>query len=357
MIDPSRIQNSRILIVDDKESNVRLLEKVLEAENFRNYLSTTDSRAATDLYQAYQPDLLLLDLRMPHIDGFEVMEALREQSNDDYLPILVLTADLAQTTRIRALKAGAKDFLTKPFDQLEVITRIRNILEVRLLYNDLRDQNIILEQKVKERTEELRQTRLEIIHRLSRAAELHDQGTGMHLLRISQYSGCVARAAKLAGAEAELILSASPMHDVGKIGIPDSLLLKPGNLNEEEWVIMQTHTTIGHELLSGHDSAIMNMASSIALHHHERWDGTGYPQGLRGSDIPIEGRIVALCDVFDALISKRPYKDQWPLETAVREIHGLSGIAFDPQLVEAFGTALSEIKQVIRKTEIGTSVA
>jgi putative two-component system response regulator len=292
---------------------------------------------------------------MPHVDGFDVMEALREQFHDDYLPILVLTADLAHATRIKALEAGAKDFLTKPFDQLEVVTRIRNILEVRLLYSDLKDQNVILEEKVRERTEELRQTRLEIIHRLSRAAELHDQGTGMHLLRISQYSGCVARSAGLPDNEAELILSASPMHDVGKIGIPDSLLLKPGQLNEEEWIVMQTHTTIGHDLLSGHDSTIMKMASSIALTHHERWDGTGYPRSLAGEEIPIEGRIVALCDVFDALISKRPYKEQWPLETAVDEIQGLSGSAFDPSLVEAFDIALPDIRRIIRKTEVGVT--
>jgi putative two-component system response regulator len=251
--------------------------------------------------------------------------------------------------RIRALESGAKDYLTKPFDPLEVVTRIRNIVEVRLLNEDLRHQNAILEQKVRERTEELRQTRLEIIHRLSRAAEFHDAGTGVHIMRMSQYCALVARAAGLSETRAELVLSASPMHDVGKIGIPDSLLLKPGPLNAEERAAMERHTSIGAELLSGHESPLMRMAAQIALTHHERWDGQGYPQGLAGEDIPLVGRIVSVCDVFDALVSRRPYKPPWPWEQSVREVDDLSGSAFDPDVVHAFHVALPAIQEIMTR--------
>jgi putative two-component system response regulator len=352
MITPDRILNARILIMDDQESNVRLLEKLLQQEGYRQVLGATDSRLALDLYRSYAPDLLLLDLLMPNRDGFEVLEDLCPELEKDHMPVLVLTADLAQSTKLKALKAGAKDFLTKPFDQAEVLTRIKNMLEARLLYQDLRDQNRILEDKVRERTEELRQTRLEIIQRLSRAAEYHDKGTGWHILRIGQFCGCVARAMGLAVEHADLILSASPMHDIGKIGIPDHILLKAGALSEDEWVIMRTHTTIGAELLSGLDSTLMRTAAQIALTHHERWDGTGYPRKIRGEAIPIEGRIVTLCDVFDALISARPYKESWPFTDALNEVRAMAGTALDPAVVEGFFRALPSIKDVIRRIEV-----
>jgi putative two-component system response regulator len=351
MIPLSRIVSARILIVDDQESNVLLLEKILSAAGHTNVLSTTDPRQVLDLYRAFRPDILLLDLHMPFLDGFEVMALLRTALKEDYIPILVLTADITQPTRLKALECGAKDFLTKPFDQVEVVNRIRNILEVRLLYTDLKDQNQILEQKVQERTQELMETRLEIIHRLGRAAEYRDKGTGLHILRISHFSACLARAARLPREEQEVILSSSPMHDIGKIGIPDSILLKPGKLDAEEWTIMKTHTTIGAELLAGHDSLLMKIASVIALTHHERWDGQGYPRGMKGEEIPLEGRIVALSDVFDALISDRPYKKSWPMEDALAEIDSLRAKAFDPGLVDAMHEALPEIREILRKIE------
>jgi putative two-component system response regulator len=342
-----RLLSARILIVDDQDANVLLLEKILQGAGHPNVLSTTDPRQVIDLYRAFHPDILLLDLHMPHLDGFEVMALLRAALREDYLPILVLTADITQPARLKALQSGAKDFLTKPFDQVEVVNRIRNILEVRLLYNDLKDQNQILEQKVKERTKELMETRLEIIHRLGRAAEFRDKGTGLHILRISHFSACLARAAGLPAHRQEVILSSSPMHDIGKIGIPDSILLKPGKLDPEEWEIMKTHTTLGADLLAGHDSVLMKAAAVIAITHHERWDGEGYPKRLRGEDIPLEGRIVALCDVFDALISERPYKKSWPLAEAIREIDSLGGKSFDPELVDALHEALPNMREVM----------
>ncbi|MBN1423211.1 response regulator [Candidatus Fermentibacteria bacterium] len=349
MITPDRIVQARILVVDDEPANTRLLEQLLGKAGYENYLSTSDPRTVADLYEAFRPDLLLLDLHMPGMDGFEVMQHLSTKTTDGYVPILVLTADPDQAVRIRALESGAKDFLTKPFDPVEVATRIRNLIEVRLLYEDLRQQNVILEQKVRERTEELHQTRLEIIHRLSRAAEFHDTGTGVHIMRMSQYCALVARTAGLSDAQADLVLSASPMHDVGKIGIPDRILLKPSALSAEERAVMQRHTVIGAELLSGHRSTLMRMAATIAYTHHERWDGTGYPRGLAREDIPIEGRIVSLCDVFDALISPRPYKPSWPRGEAVREVNRLSGMAFDPSLVDAFHVALPAIEEIIER--------
>lgn len=352
MIPAERIKRSRLMIVDDQEANVLLLERMLQSAGFTNVVSTSDPAEVEDLYNGFRPDLLLLDLHMPRLDGFAVMEKLKAGLGNDYLPILVLTADSTRETRLKALEAGAKDFLTKPLDPVEVMNRIRNLLEVRLLYEDLRNQNAILEEKVRERTQELKDTRLEVIHRLGRAAEFRDEGTGLHLMRISRFSVCLSKAVGLPGDITDLLYSASPMHDIGKIGIPDRILFKEGRLDDEEWAIMRTHTTIGADLLSGHDSPLMKTAAQIALTHHERWDGGGYPSGLRGEDIPMEGRIVALCDVFDALISRRPYKEKWPLGQAVMNIEAESGGAFDPYLVAKFHESLMEIKEVFRQLEM-----
>jgi putative two-component system response regulator len=349
MIALERILESRILIVDDQEANLLLLEKILEGEGYGHTLTVADSRQVVDLCRGFRPDLLLLDLHMPYLDGFQVMEQLRDAQVDEFLPILVLTADCTRETKLRALRIGARDFLTKPFDHLEVMNRIRNMLEVRLLQQDLQAQNRILEEKVRERTVELADTRMEVIHRLSRAAEFRDQGTGLHLLRMSRFALCLAEAAGLDRAHCDLILAASPMHDIGKIGIPDRILFKPGRLDAEEWVVMRTHTTIGAELLAGHDSALMRAAAQIALTHHERWDGAGYPHGLKGEAIPIEGRIVALSDVFDALLSQRPYKQAWPQEDAVKAIDEDAGTAFEPRLVDCFHDALPEFEAIIQK--------
>jgi putative two-component system response regulator len=272
-----------------------------------------------------------------------VMAALRKAFPLDYLPVIVLTAAQEKQTRLRALSEGAKDFLTKPFDLVEATSRIRNILEVTLLHKRQRDQNRVLERLVRKRTQELHETRLEIIRRLGRAAEYRDNETGLHIVRMSHFSAIIGRAAGMSEYEADLMLNASPMHDIGKIGIPDRILLKPGKLDAEEWEIMKTHAAIGARILSGHESELMEMAQMIALSHHEKWDGSGYPHGLRGEEILLEGRIVALADVFDALTSERPYKKAWPLEQAFAEIRRLSGIHFDPHLVEVFQQVLPQI--------------
>jgi putative two-component system response regulator len=274
------------------------------------------------------------------------MERLNEIESETYAPVLVLTAQNDNETKIKALKSGAKDFLTKPFDQHEVLLRIGNMLEVRLLHNQQRDLNRMLDEKVKERTQELNDTRLEIIRRLGRAAEFRDNETGFHIIRMSKFSQMMALEAGLSEKMAELILNASPMHDIGKIGIPDRILLKPGKLDRDEWEIMKTHSAIGAEILSGHDSDLMNMAREIAMTHHEKWDGNGYPNNLRGEDIPMVGRIVAVADVFDALTSERPYKKAWPVDEAVAEINRSSGSHFDPELVDIFNKVLPQILDV-----------
>jgi putative two-component system response regulator len=287
---------------------------------------------------------------MPHLDGYQVMEKLSGNIKGDYLPVLVLTAQIDMGTRLKALEAGAKDFVAKPFDKTEVLNRIANILEVRALYNERKQQNEILEAKVKERTlelqernKELEETRLEIIRRLGRAGEYRDNETGMHVIRMSKSCQCLALAVGLGEEHAEQILQASPMHDVGKIGIPDGILLKPGKLDPEEWEIMKTHAEIGADIMGDFDSSLMRMAGMIAFTHHEKYDGSGYPNGTKGSGIPIEGRIAAICDVFDALTSERPYKEAWTVERALDLINEESGKHFDPELVRLFNEILPDV--------------
>ena len=349
MVNAPQFSDANILIVDDYQPNVLLLDRVLRSAGYKNLRSTTDPREVEAMYAAQKFDLILLDINMPHMSGFEVMDRLRAIERDSYLPILVLTAQSDYDTRLRALQSGAKDFLTKPFDNLEVLTRIANILEVRTMHNRIREQNRELERRVQERTRELHDTRLEIIRRLGRAAEYRDNNTGQHIMRMSKYSEALAHAAGLTDGEAEMLLNASPMHDIGKIGIPDRILLKATSLDAEEKRVMETHTTIGAELLSHHPSELMQAARIIALTHHERWDGSGYPQKLRGEDIPLQGRIVALCDVFDALTTKRPYKEAYSVERSLDYLRDNSGKHFDPTLVERFMGILPQILEIKRQ--------
>ncbi|MDH5217635.1 MAG: response regulator, partial [Gammaproteobacteria bacterium] len=272
MIDQT-IKSASILVVDDQPANVKLLQKSLELDGYRDISVTTIPAEGVEMFREKRHDLVLLDLNMPEIDGFKVMEIMREiiDEDEDFLPVIVLTAQTDRDSRLRALELGARDYLTKPFDRIELGTRIRNMLEVRLMHKQIRDQNRLLEEKVKERTQEIEATRLEIITRLGRAAEYRDNETGLHIIRMSKISGVLAKAAKLNDKECELILNASPMHDVGKIGISDNILLKPGKFEPEEWEIMKTHSEIGGEILSGNDSDLLCMARIIALTHHEKW--------------------------------------------------------------------------------------
>ncbi len=337
---------SKILIVDDNQVNVTLLTAILEGEGYANLVGITDPREVLDLYGEHNFDIILLDLQMPHLSGFQVMEQLAGMVGDDYLPILVLTAKADAETKHRALRSGAKDYLTKPFDRIEVGHRIRNMLEVRILYNRQRQQRQRVEAEVRKRTEELRDTQFEFIRQLGRAGEYRDNETGMHVRRMSKGCQTLGRSLGFSEERSELILYASPMHDVGKIGIPDSILLKPGRLEPAEWEIMKTHVDIGAEILSDHPSEIIRLARTIAWSHHEKWDGSGYPKCLKGSEIPIEGRIAAVCDVFDALTSRRPYKEPWPVDRAMRFMTENSAEFFDPKVVDHFVEIKTEIFQI-----------
>jgi putative two-component system response regulator len=328
-------RHARILIVDDEPANVELLRRLLERHGFSKVESTNDPREAASLYVKARPDLILLDLHMPHMDGLAVMDQLNQLAEASYLPILMLTGDMAPEARREALSRGAKDFVNKPFHSDEVLLRIRTLLETRFLYLQIQSQNQILEAKVRERTAELESAQIEIIERLARAAEFRDDNTGQHTERVGQMAALLAREIGLPSATVSLIRRAAPLHDVGKIGIPDSILLKLGKLTSDEFALVKTHTTIGARILSGSRFSLLRLAEEIAFSHHEHWDGGGY-EGLVGDAIPLAGRIVAVADVFDALTQKRPYKAAWPIADAVAEIERQRGRQFDPTIVDAF---------------------
>lgn len=350
-------KSARILIVDDEPVNIRLLERTLTQVGYHQIEGTTDPRRALELYNEFDPDLILLDILMPYLDGFAVMERLQLQIPPGaYLPILVLTADINNETKQRALAAGAKDFLTKPFDRSEVLLRIANLLETRFLYAQLQGQNQMLEEKVSERTRALQEAQVEILERLALAAEYRDDNTGQHTRRVGHYAALIAQALGMSAGWVELIRRAAPLHDVGKIGIPDAILLKPDLLSDHEFDRVKAHTTIGVSILSGSRFALLKLAEEIALTHHERWDGGGYPAGLKGNQIPLAGRIVAVADVFDALTCDRPYKGCWSIDEAAAEIERQSGRQFDPMVVRAFKeTVVHQVRAEIEAAVLSRS--
>jgi cyclic di-GMP phosphodiesterase len=330
------LRNARVLIVDDEEPNVRMLTRMLAQAGYEHVTSTQDPREVRPLYIRNRPDLILLDLHMPHLDGYEVMEQLSQVVETTYLPILVITGDLDPDARQKALALGAKDFVSKPFDPIELQLRIRTLLETRFLYLRIQSHNHLLEAKVQERTRALEYAQIEILERLAMAAEFRDDNTGQHTRRVGQTAALVAQQLGWPEAQVSLIRRAAPLHDIGKIGIPDHVLLKQGRLTPEEFDTIRTHTVIGARILSGSRFPLLQMAEQIALSHHERWDGDGYTPGLRHDAIPIVGRIVAVADVFDALTQQRPYKNAWPLAEAVAEVERQRGRQFDPAVAEAF---------------------
>ncbi|WP_419780228.1 HD domain-containing phosphohydrolase [Maridesulfovibrio sp.] len=343
MVDESKLLESSILIVDDNPINIVLLENLLERKGYENYTSTSDPRTVAPLQAAEKFDLILLDVRMPHMSGIEVLKVLREQDSSEFLPILVLTAQTDQQTRQQVLEAGATDFLTKPFEYWEVLLRIRNMLETRFYYKQQVERQDHLEAEVRRRTQAIRETQLDIVQRLARAGEFRDNETGAHVIRVSKVAQIIARGMGLDDAACDLIVYASPMHDVGKIAVPDSILMKSGPLDPEEWEVMKEHCSVGYEIMGDNPSEVVWAASQIALYHHERWDGNGYPEGLKGEDIPLFARITAVSDVFDALTSDRPYKKAWPIDKAIEYISKESGTQFDPGVVGSFLSNISEI--------------
>ncbi len=331
-----KVISARILLVDDDETNLRLLSRILERNGYTSVRSTTEGTAVAAIARDYDPDLLLLDLHMPPPDGFEILAQLSPLiGGPKRLPVLVLTGDDTPETKRRALSLGARDFLAKPFDATEAMLRVRNLIETRLLQRALETTNTRLESKVAERTSDLERAQVEIMERLGRASEFRDDDTGRHTQRVGGLSAAIALAVGLDHRTVELLRLAAPLHDVGKIGIPDHILLKPGALTAEEMAVMRTHTLIGARILSGGRSELVKMAERIALSHHECWDGAGYPNGVAGADIPIEARIVALADCVDALSHNRPYRSSRPIDDIVREVQRSSGSHFDPDIVDA----------------------
>ena len=351
------LKQANILVVDHQKLNIAMIKRVLHRDGYADVQATQDPFSVVSFCEEENIDLIILDIKMPKLDGFGVINSLREELGDKNVPPILIVTDVSdQAFRREALTYGARDYIIRPFDLREFLARVHNLLEVRQAHQVIHFQKEILEEKVQERTKELsdaldqlQESRLDVVWRLGRAAEYRDNETGLHIIRMSQIAAVLGRAYGMAEEEADLLLVASPMHDIGKLGIPDSVLLKPGKLDEEEWKVMQTHAQIGADILVGGNSDLMIMAHEIALTHHEKWDGSGYPNGLKGEEIPLSGRVSSLADVFDALTSERPYKKAWSIDDAMDLIRSESGKQFEPRLVELLEEKLPKVMVIKEK--------
>ena len=322
---PAHDQRPRLLLVDDEPTNLQVLRHVLQADY--RLLFATDGERALQVAREQRPDLVLLDIMMPHMDGYAVCRALKADAATASTPVIFITALNDSQDETAGFDVGGVDYLTKPVSPPVVRARVRTHLSLV-------------------RMEELRETRLQIVQRLGRAAEYKDNETGMHVIRMSHFSQLLALAAGCSPAWAEDLLNAAPMHDVGKIGIPDAVLRKPGPLDADEWATMRRHPEIGAEIIGEHPSGGLQLAREIALAHHEKWDGSGYPRDLAGEAIPLSARIVAIADVFDALTTRRPYKEPWPVQEAMNHIAAQAGKHFDPALVALFAPLLPQLLEI-----------
>ena len=357
----------KIMIVDDEIANVMIAKKLLSTAGYKDFFTTTDSAEVMNLVHLQNPDVLLLDINMPTVDGISILKQIRSVDRFHYLPVLVLTANGDSSVKLRCLELGATDFLVKPIDPMELAPRVRNALLSKIHQDQLHHHAAQLEETVQQRTRELELSRREAIYSLAKAAELRDNDTGNHVIRVGKYAGVIAKNLGMPDHYVSEIELAAQLHDVGKIAIPDSILLKPGKLEPEEYEIIQSHVKHGRQIIKpfkGHDvvlmrshvemgsdllrdgSCMMRLAASIAQTHHERFDGDGYPIGLAGEDIPIEGRITAVADVYDALASERPYKKALPRERCFEILREGSGGHFDPAVLDAFFRGSQEIIQI-----------
>ena len=341
----------KILIVDDTPENINILGELLS--EYRRVFALNGKKALEKAFSDEPPDLILLDIMMPEMDGFEVCQRLKEHPATSDVPVIFVTALGEELDEARGLEIGAVDYISKPFSPLVVKQRVKTQLELVSARRKIKSQNLILEDKVAKRTEllvkamdKIRHNSLEMIVRLSRAAEYKDDDTGAHVLRMSNYAAVIAQIMGWNEEGCADLLHAAPMHDVGKIGIPDNVLLKPGRLDEEEWKIMRRHCKLGYNILANSDVPLIQLAATVAITHHEKWDGTGYPRGLAGNDIPISGRIVAIADVFDALTTKRPYKEPFSIEKSFSILREGREKHFDPEVVDAFFAAEDAILQI-----------
>ncbi|MBF0266490.1 MAG: response regulator [Gammaproteobacteria bacterium] len=332
----------KILIVDDEPGNLKVLSKLLQPY-YQVIASNSGQRVFEILDQQDLPDMILLDVMMPEMDGFQVCKKLKQNPKTQHIPIMFITAKTDAGSEEKGLMMGGVDYITKPIIPMVVLARIKTHLT-------LYDVNRSLENKVNERTEQLDNSRLQVIQRLGRAAEYKDNDTGLHVIRMSYYSRLLAQELGIESSWVNLLFNAAPMHDLGKIGIPDNILSKPGKLDKDEWEIMMSHARKGAEIIGDpEDSDLLDMAARVALTHHEKWDGSGYPKGLSKDQIPLEGRIVAIADVFDALTSVRPYKDAWSVHEAMDLLKAESGTHFDPDLVPIFLGLEAKILNVMKE--------
>lgn len=344
-------ESMKVLVVDDNAANVALMEQLLRQGGFVNVRSTQESQDAAELCRSWQPDLVLLDLHMPRVDGFQVMAQIHDLMEEPQnLPVVVLTADATPEARRRALEMGARDFVTKPIDGRELLLRTRNVLHSRQLQLELQLHNASLEASVRQRTVDLEAARLESLTLLAAVGEFHDDDTYRHTQRVGSLAANLARGLDMSETACADIRSAAPLHDLGKVGVPREILRKPGPLTREEREIMMRHPRIGAEILASASSPVLRLAGVIAHSHHERWDGSGYPDGLGGNEIPLAGRITAVADVFDALTHDRPYKSAWEIAEAIELVAEESGRQFDPEVARAFAQ-LDPLTQLAVVTE------
>ncbi len=345
-------QPPMIMVVDDENLNLKIMEAILLPMGYTVVLAG-DGEDALKKVRENHPDVILLDIMMPRMDGFEVVRQLKGSEETRSIPVAMVTALGDVQDRVKALDAGADDFLTKPVDRIELKARVRSLLKAKA-HNDLmRSYQDALKLEVEQKTEQLRKAfdkikrvSIDTVYRLAKAAEYKDEDTGAHIQRMSHFCAAIARDMGLSEKTVEAVLYASSMHDIGKIGIPDRILLKPGTLGPDEWEIMKKHTVIGGRILDDSSHGYLELAKVIALTHHEKWDGSGYPSGLKGAKIPLAGRITAVADVFDALTSKRPYKEAFPLDKSFSIIRSGSGSHFDPEVVEAFFRVQDDILEI-----------
>ncbi len=338
--------NQRVLIVDDTDINLRMLSALVKRLAPAQAHSFSDPLLALEFAHHTPVDLLVVDFMMPEMDGLEFIHQFRSIPGAQSVPVLMVTANGERAVRYRALESGADDFLSKPVDPVEFLARVKNLLKLSDATRKLTNQAAWLAEGVRIATQEVRARERETVMCLAKAAEHRDADTGMHILRMSHYACLIARELQLSLAEQELLLDAAAMHDIGKVAIPDRILLKPGKLDPEELAVMRGHAVLGYELLKDSNSPLLQAGAAIALGHHEKFDGSGYPQGLVGENIPIFSRIVAVADVFDALSSARPYKRAWPVEDAANHLRAGRGGHFDPQCVDAFLGAWPEVLEI-----------
>lgn len=341
-------KKKKVLIVDDQTTGRTILQKIIQQiDDNLDVTAFGSPLEALNWVEDHDPDLIITDYRMPELNGVEFIRAVRQKPHSENVPIMMITVVSEKEVRYEALEAGATAFLTRPIDQIECRTSCRNLLKMHEQHLIIQDRADWLARQVEIATEQIIQREKETILRLARAGEYRDEGTGNHVLRMAKYSRQIAEAmGKFSKEECDDLEYAAPMHDIGKIGIPDGILLKPGKLNEYEWDIMMTHTTIGHAILSDSQSRYMQIGAIIALNHHERFDGKGYPNGLKGEEIPLIARVVAVADVFDALVSARPYKHAWDTDEAIAYIKQQAGTHLDPDCVDAFLQRIDVIKQI-----------